>query len=213
VLEVHNGSIVVLMISIIAIGMIVLPSVVSLYAGEHSFYDIDDGYGGRCIKCHADIYEELSNGANHSTVDGSSGFDGEECTACHRSNVSIIYASGSTNSPGREAHAATVTHCGYCHFNSTNSFLAPVAGGFGQSDLSDDTGVNESHYKFVTESRSSNLVFNESESCIACHTTCEVTFNFNVSTQAKVLINNTYSGWDFELMQLSNFTTYTEVKG
>ncbi|HID43516.1 MAG TPA: hypothetical protein EYP30_07065 [Archaeoglobaceae archaeon] len=206
------GHLVILTITLMSMGMVVLPSAVSLFAGEHYFYNIDEGYGSKCIKCHADIYEELKNSANHSRVDGSNGFSGEECTACHRSNTSVTYASGETNSPGKEAHAATITNCGYCHFNSSNPFNAPVAGGFGQSDLPDDTGVNESHYKFVTESRSSDLLLNESESCIACHTTCEVRFNFNVSVESTVVVNNTYSGWEFQSMELSNFTTYTEVK-
>jgi hypothetical protein len=198
---------------IFTLGMLVLPSTINLLAGGHAFYNLEQGYGNKCVKCHADIYEELKTGANHSTVDGETGLSGEECLGCHRANLSITYANSTTNTPGKEAHAATTITCSYCHFNSSNTFGAPVAGGFGLSNLANDTGINASHYSFVVESIEGNLLQNESEACVACHTTINVTINYNMSSEVTIVVNNTYSGWDVKDMYFSEFTAYTEVKG
>ncbi len=202
---------------IFTVGLLVLPSTVNLFAGGHSFYNLNQGYESRCIKCHADIYDELKAGSNHSTVDGDEGWSGEECLGCHRANTSITFANATTGSPGKEAHAATIINCGYCHLNSTNPFNAPVAGGFGLSDLGNDTGYNASHYSFVVESKDTDLLKDKSEPCIACHTNTGVRINFSISSEAKVVFNNTWTAsesyWDLENMVISENTTYTEVKG
>jgi hypothetical protein len=197
-----------------SLGVLVLPSTLSLFAGQHFFYNLESGYGSKCIKCHADIFDELSAGAYHNGIGGVS--SGEECLVCHRVNTSIVYANASTNTPGREAHAASTIECSYCHFNSSNPFGAPVAGGFGLSTLANDTGTNASHLSFVLESIEASLLQNESEACVACHTTMGVIIHFNVSVEARMVANNTYSAsqsyWNIEDITPSNFTTYTEVK-
>ncbi len=51
---------------IFAVGVVILPSTVSLFAGEHNWYDIDpSGNQIPCVKCHADVLEELSNSPYH----------------------------------------------------------------------------------------------------------------------------------------------------
>ncbi len=195
------------------LGIFALPATMSLFAGQHCWYDLESGYGSKCVKCHADIYEELSEGGGHHKNIAGVGA-GEECLVCHRVNESIIYANASTNEAGQQAHAASTINCGYCHFNSSN---APVAGGFNQSDLLNDTGTNASHYSFVVQSRDPNILQNESESCVACHTTTSVTINFNVTTEMTVKVNNTissnsYAYWNITGITPSNYTTYKEVK-
>ncbi len=209
-------KIIIITFIILATGLVVLPSTVNLFAGEHSFYNIENGYGSRCIKCHADIFDELKAGANHSTVDGEEGWSGEECMGCHRANASITFANATTNTPGDEAHAATIIHCGYCHLNSTNPFNAPVAGGFGLSDLSNDTGYNASHYSFMIESRDSDLLKEESEPCVACHTNTHARINFSMVSETKMVFNNTLadsdSHWDLEDVTINQIESYIEVK-
>lgn len=201
---------------ILTTGLIVLPSTVNLFAGGHSFYNLNQGYESRCIKCHADIYDELKASTNHSAVDGSYGWSGEECQVCHRANTSITFSNATTKTPGKEAHAATIIHCGYCHLNSSNLFNAPLAGGFGLSDMGNDTGYNASHYSFLIEAKDSNLLKNESEPCVACHTNLRVRINFSMSSEAKVVFNNSLgasdSYWSLENMQVTENTTFTEVK-
>ncbi len=209
-----------IVIILFAVGILVLPSTTSLFAGEHMWYDLSNEKSVPCVKCHADVYDELKHSANHSMVDMKAGVDGGECLVCHRANTSITYASVSggytTAEPGKEAHAATIVSCGYCHFNSTNPFNAPVAGGFGLSDFAsnpgNDTGINASHYSFVIRSRESGLLYNESESCVACHTTVNITMNFTAAVESKILVNDTYtssqSHWDVKSIDASNYTTY-----
>jgi hypothetical protein len=203
--------------AIVFVGIIALPYTASLFAGQHCWYDlVAEGNRVPCVKCHADIADELQAGGHHKTL--SSDNINEACEACHRGNSTITDASGDGNSalPGKEAHAASAIHCGYCHFNSSNPTGAPVAGGFGQSDLPTDTGANASHYSFVVRSRASNLLPNASDSCVACHTTLNVIINFNVTTEATIIANNTYttsqSDWDIEDITPSNYTTYEEEK-
>ena len=195
-----------------------LPATISLFAGQHCWYDLGAaGTYAPCVKCHADIADELAAGGHHTTLYSTD--INEACEACHRGNSSITYeekpASGPVV-PGEEAHAASTINCGYCHFNSSNPTGAPVAGGFGQSDLVNDTGANASHYSFVVRSSTSDLLQKASESCVACHTTLNFTANFNVTTGMTVVVNDSYtesqSFWNITSITPSNYTTYTEVK-
>ncbi len=209
----RTGHSILIMVALFTMGLVVLPTTVSLLSGQHSFYEVNEGYESRCIKCHADIYEELRSGSNHSTIDSNNGFSGEECLGCHRANVSTTYANATRNQPGGEAHAATITDCGYCHFDKDNNFNAPVAGGFGLSNVEPDTGIYASHYSFVIQSREGDMASNHSESCIACHTNCAVEINFNVSVRSKVSVTNTNDGWEIQSIQAVSFDNYTEEKG
>lgn len=62
---------------IFTIGLLVLPQTINIFAGGHTFYNFEAG--GNCIKCHADVFEELKISAYHSTVDGEPGVSGQEC--------------------------------------------------------------------------------------------------------------------------------------
>ena len=70
-------------IALVGIGVFALPSTMALFAGQHSFYNIDaTGNQIPCQKCHGDVKAELSGGsaktgsnAPHATF---------ECEYCHR---------------------------------------------------------------------------------------------------------------------------------
>lgn len=200
------------------LGILALPVTMSLFAGQHAWYDLGSGYGSKCVKCHADIYGELYAGGHHKNIAGAG--DGEECLVCHRTSASIIYANASTSEAGQQAHAASTIYCGYCHLNKTvaDLYTAPSAGGFGLvTGLSNDTGKNASHYSFVVQSQTSDILQYESESCVACHTTTNVTLNFNVTTGMTVNVTNTvisdsYAYWNMTNVAPGNYTTYTEEK-
>ncbi len=139
-----NGNKMVLMaIAVVAIGTFALPSTVSLFSGQHTWYDISTGEKLPCIKCHADIYEEyLKTGAHAKLGGGLNSSDNanitkpnDACYACHRvvytnrGNIAYANGSGPASIPGREAHAASTVACMACHeFNA--SYTAPPAGGF-----------------------------------------------------------------------------------
>jgi hypothetical protein len=191
-----------LITAILGTAIFVIPAIQSLFAGQHSFYDLEGGLGGKCMKCHADVYDELTG--HHKNIAGVA--SGEECTVCHRV--------GSTSS--NEMHAASTVACGYCHFNSSNPYGAPVAGGFGKSDFPVDTGISESHRSFVAGSEGSSLLRDESESCAACHSDIREIINFTISARGKIVCNNSYtvssSYWDIKNIYITETTSYTEVK-
>jgi hypothetical protein len=193
-----------LITAILGTAIFVVPAIQSLFAGQHSFYDLKGGFGDKCLKCHADVYDELTGSGHHKKIAGAA--SGEECTVCHRvGNIS-----------DKEMHAASTVACGYCHFNSLNPFGAPVAGGFGKSDETGDTGIYESHRSFVVGSEGSGLLRDEDESCTACHADIRVRINFTISTRAKIECRNSYtvssSYWDITNIYITENRSYTEVK-
>jgi len=134
--------------AIVALGIFVMPSTVSLFSGQHYWYNISDG-GNEvpCEKCHADIAEEMKQIAGPHT--GETGHGRFKCDYCHRTfdlndydrapsqniNQSIFsryyytYASGDGTGaqPGVEAHAASTVPCMYCHSGED-------VGGYGTHD-------------------------------------------------------------------------------
>ena len=115
-----------LTMAVVVIGIFALPSTMSLFAGQHVWYDLSAGINEvPCEKCHADVAEEMQSGANgaHRNL---------TCAMCHRTpfnnthnpisghyepGSSMTYASGedSGSTPGKEAHAAAVIECMACH--------------------------------------------------------------------------------------------------
>ncbi len=194
-----GGRAVVALIAILAVGLVALPSTVSLFAGQHYWYAISGG-GSQipCEKCHADVYVELNNNPYHENL---------ECEHCHRGvNLSKLpkgmqsYSSnyGEGIYPGIGAHAASPVSCLICHsgkksevpswseawnhshyeYTCSNdvchtpspTFFPPVAGGFGVTGQPDDTGIYAAHRKFVLEARNESTMMSANEACIACHT-------------------------------------------
>ena len=127
-------------IAVVAIGIFALPSTVSLFSGQHSWYNLNDWSAGHttvpCEKCHADIAAEMETHTGpHTELSGSwsgGSFSRLYCEDCHRVFFSYnrteqgqnpadyspkyTYALGGTGStPGKEAHAASTVECMDCH--------------------------------------------------------------------------------------------------
>jgi hypothetical protein len=121
-----SKRIVLMAIAVVAMGIFALPSTVSLFSGQHSWYDLSEsieGVSGRnnvpCEKCHADIADEMQIGNNGAHEDLT-------CAMCHRAPFTdYTYARGHyyigtvpgyyPPTPGKEAHAASVVECMDCH--------------------------------------------------------------------------------------------------
>jgi len=76
-------------IALVGIGVFALPSTMSLFAGQHSFYNIDAvGNQIPCQKCHGDIKAELQSNTNLGTGALNTGTMGPhysmKCEYCHR---------------------------------------------------------------------------------------------------------------------------------
>ena len=109
--------------------------------------------------------------------------------------------------------------CWNCHHKKATGGVVyiPPAGGFGLTAAANDTGINASHYSFVMQAINNQTLTDANEACIACHTKIKLKINFNVTTEAKIVVNNSYttasSYWDVADVSPSNYTTYEEVKG
>ncbi|AEA46122.1 hypothetical protein [Archaeoglobus veneficus] len=197
----NGGKLALLMVTLAAMGTLVLPSTTSLFLGQHMWYNIS-GTGNNlpCEKCHADVFAEFKNNPGaHKTIGG--GTDTVEhiraaCGECHRTSVVGTFASGDGTSatPGQEAHAAATIACMACHEFGPNGNApysgAPVAGGFDNVttdtasspynyDNGDTTyGTKEAHQTFIERAVEDKTLIDSNEACIACHTYVPVKINW-----------------------------------
>jgi len=174
-----NQKIVLLTVAVIAIGIFALPGTISLFSGQHTWYDLSaSGNDVPCEKCHADIGEEMVSTGAHLNV---------KCEGCHRTDARVGYAVDGYGDvePGQGAHAASTQECMVCHGggNFTHYYIkdtcgdchgtpwiAPAAGGFNLTGDSEDTGEKAAHLQFVHDSMDEPLMEGANEACIACHT-------------------------------------------
>jgi hypothetical protein len=134
---VRSNEIALVSIAVVVIGIFALPSTVSLFGGQHKWYDLG-GKGNEvpCEKCHADTAAEMESQIGPHT--GETGYGRMKCVYCHRlfpiehKNASFdtyAYASGDGTGaePGKEAHAASTVACMYCHSGEEAGIVAPQA--------------------------------------------------------------------------------------
>ncbi|NQE54054.1 hypothetical protein C5S29_10725 [ANME-1 cluster archaeon GoMg3.2] len=118
-----SKGIALLTVAIVATGIFALPGSVSLFSGQHTWYDLSEPGSASgvnkvpCGKCHAEIKEEMLS-------DNNGAHEGLTCSMCHRAYFTgYTYARGSYNigatgydpTPGQEAHAASTVECMDCH--------------------------------------------------------------------------------------------------
>jgi len=126
-----NGEkIALLLVSVVAVGVFALPSTISLFAGQHTWYNLTENQSVPCEKCHADVANEMSALIGPHTEE--TGFQRMKCSFCHRTfpiqdedinqtYKKYEYTYGSVGdavtdvTPGKEAHAASTVPCMYCH--------------------------------------------------------------------------------------------------
>jgi len=142
-----SSNLVLMTVAIVAVGILAMPSTISLFSGQHYWYNISgEGNEVPCVKCHADVYAEFKMSGVHKTLaegtgskswDLGSGYDvNKACGACHRAAYEelgkITYAEGDGEAatPGVQAHAASTVACMACHQVTENYTNAPKAGGF-----------------------------------------------------------------------------------
>ncbi len=131
------SKVLLLTVIVAATGLVILPNTVSLFHGQHIWYNISGKNYLPCSKCHYDVYCELEMSAFHKDLSEQFSnytaypngtvllksvtytVDSGDCYACHRANASIVYANVTTSyaqyTAGRQAHAASVVACMLCH--------------------------------------------------------------------------------------------------
>ncbi len=230
-------KIAVIVIVFFSLGILVLPSTVSLFAGQHLWYNLSGtGNNVPCGKCHADVYDELTanSTAPHSNM---------RCESCHRANLSVQYASVTSSytsaTPGKQAHAATVVACMLCHQINASQASAtpgPYAGGFNVTMMGVSSPYNysnatysgkyEAHNAFVARAvagaANSSMLLDSNEACVACHMKVNTTMHFNVTYSISMTVNEVIAGpyatgFNESYLNVSSssysFTNVTEVKG
>ncbi len=124
-----NSKIILLSVAVIAVGLFALPSTMSLFSGQHTWYDPKEI---QCQKCHQDIYDELNSGENQAHND----VEMKNCEGCHR--TANFSESGANVSKGKwnqynstgtllgsvnfSAHAAVTVECLACHGITDTTF-------------------------------------------------------------------------------------------
>nr|CBH37856.1 hypothetical secreted protein [uncultured archaeon] len=184
-----SSKLILVAIAIVAVGLFALPSSVSLFSGQHTWYNLGETAGSDvpCDKCHADINAEMI-----STGNGAHDFDpyiAPGCN-CHRVDDTRIttepayggYPEGGSPTPGNKSHAAETIACMICH-EQGNQPAYPFAGGFDQAVVYEGStpvyyynhsdgsgGEHAAHNQFIREAILDPLMEDSNEACIACHT-------------------------------------------
>ncbi|KCZ70802.1 hypothetical protein ANME2D_02827 [Candidatus Methanoperedens nitroreducens] len=75
-------------IALVGIGVFALPSTIALFAGQHTFYNIDaTGNQIPCQKCHGDVKAELSGQAVNPVTGTKGPHSNFQCEYCHRAEA------------------------------------------------------------------------------------------------------------------------------
>ncbi len=190
-----------LAVAVLAIGLYIMPSTLSLFSGQHTFIN---GSEVSCRKCHEDIYSEFTSGASQSPQAPHSSI--ANCRVCHvtgsidggfAGNSLLTFETIDLNLKNdSKAHAAITVECVFCHD------LVPA----------EITGVNESHRVFYNSSKAdsstngTNLLKGGNEACIGCHTHIWVNITWNRPVGYNINATETSSG----VYQL-NFTVNSTI--
>lgn len=190
-----NPRVALLMIAIMALGIFVLPETIAMFTGQHDFYDTTlPGNGVNCLKCHADIRDELNRPSQVNTYHRFGFDDARMCEACHMTTAPQL--EGLVQGPGGQFHAAAAPACLDCH-NGTGP-------GLGAQEIV--TGTEEVHKAFATESAKSNLLKGSNEACISCHTHIGVNITWTKATTIEFFSGEVVLPDGSHYWNLSNFT-------
>lgn len=194
-----NSKVLLLSVAVIAIGLFAMPSTLSLFAGQHTFYN---GSEVKCEKCHADIFSEITSTANN--VHTSSAFDA--CEYCHKTNTTALavpingtntsnYAGTNVTQDG-QAHAAVTMECIACHTGVDEELL----------------GSNAAHTTFYNDANTSSTVnmTGANVACIGCHTHAVINITWTRSVGYNLSSAAEGTGWNLTFsMNTSNQTNYS----
>ena len=225
-----NKGTILLGFAIFAIGIFVLPSTMSMFMGQHSWYSVktQEGKDELCKRCHVAEYGEWetnsANGGAHSTFASDENAD---CTMCHAVNTSQLGDWGITttglnidlfepnmttgdnatnySSQWRDtsgAHAALTVDCVDCHTNAAAQLW----------------NENEAHTAFynstinATHTGEANLTTgpdNPNAACIACHTHTNLNISFvRIASGFNITANHTTGTWDIETFSINQTDMY-----
>lgn len=176
-----NPKFLLLLVAIVAIGIIVLPETLAMFAGQHNMYDtIATGNQVPCQKCHADIASELNQPGSVNAVHNAQG-----CEGCH-----VTVAPGKEGlTKGVDFHASALPLCLDCHDGSVGKDARTI------------NASGEAHKNFYNSASNFTVLKGGNEACIACHSHIQVNITWQkyttmnlVEDQDKNVINVTGAG-------------------
>ncbi len=198
-----------LLVAIIGIGLFVLPSTLSMFAGQHSWYDPKDS-GIPCQKCrfleaeelaasggpHDPNYDGLLNSsANYNGTVGSMGgsdFWGgttvnDRCYGCHQTTGSVNASHDLADSWANQndtVHAAVAVWCIDCH---------PWV----ESELNNSNAAHRDFYIDLNASGTS-LLQKPNQACLGCHTHVGVNISWTRAefVSYNISVNTTSQSYD-----------------
>ena len=170
-------------LAVMVIGVIVLPQTISLFAGQHNFYDTisNPTTAVPCLKCHTDISDELQQPGTVNAIHNAMGCDQCHITAAPNSEglrqrlnfhaaatAACIDCHNATLLYGTFPHSPNNTRLGCltCHRNPRQ-----IPGNFSALSIFSSTEV---HNIFAFSARNSSLLKDANEACISCHTHVKV---------------------------------------
>jgi hypothetical protein len=229
-----------MLVAVVAIGIFALPSTMSVFSGQHTWYDIASD-GVPCVKCHADKYEEFSMTDVHSSFARRDSSD--VCYVCHRADPDLTYAKGGGGGPGVQTHAASTIACMACHEYEAqvrDNNQGPFAGGFEQPSGSPfnyggvvasqpgsegvpqkhkiiSEGSHAVHNAYVQGAVDSYLMEDSNEACIACHTAIPMEIDWSLGyAMHSQSVADSLGDWtvgQFEAAGAYTVTTYSDGYG
>jgi len=171
-----------LLVAVAAVGMYALPASVSMFAGQHNFYDtVSSGNQAPCEKCHSDINAELTQPGQVNTV-----HKGQGCVGCH---VTALARKGEV------VHSAGIPLCIDCH-----------DGSFGR-DARGIFKANDAHNKLASGANASKLMKASNEACIGCHTHTAVNITWTKSNSMDIVVDANMSVTSITGSGTATFTT------
>ena len=209
-----NSKVLLLSVAVIAIGLFAMPSTLSLFAGQHTFYS---GSEVDCGKCHQDIETEITMSPTaHTTAEL------QLCEGCHKTNTTALNelipydgqnnaTDSATNFTGinittnAQAHAAVTMECIGCHGGVdeelTGTDAAHTAFYYGANYSEVGNGGNQS----AVNLKGSNTA------CVGCHTHAIINVTWVRAAGYNLQSNATGAGWElaFSMNYSANVTNYS----
>ena len=211
--------------SILAIGLFVLPSAVSMFVGQHTWYSVKnpDDMEELCAKCHQPEVDEwnmnLAQGGAHATFDtnyaGTSG-----CSICHQVNETILETDYGLNITSLKGYNFE----DFTQEGLTNTSASADFQGKWRSQATPHAAIKvdcgDCHYNATVQLESSTSAHSDfynqstgastdSSACIGCHTMTNINItwykfgglNINAS------INTTTETWDIDVTTNTTLVT------
>ena len=196
-----------------------------------------------CEKCHTDVEGQMQSPENGAHRDLTcADCHRAPFTEYNYARGNYIYATKwQGTKPGKEAHAASVVACTDCHTAKGGAMhpLDPeyvtrcndchhsppkeiedkwkwmIAGGFGLTGRTNDTGEKEAHEKFLHDAIENASLKGSNEACVACHTATSVTVTYLVPQGYKIKSSRKWEGdeacgeWEVNF----SYCNFTRVEG